>query len=92
MFVCAHTSAEQTSSGTMLIAMAAGVVVVGTPFAQAAELLADGNGVLVPFSDAGAIASAVRCHTTRVCMPPSSQRICAGEIDRQQPCARGEDA
>ena len=60
VFVCAHTSAEQTSSGTMLFAMTSGAVVVATPFAQAAELLANGNGVLVPFNDSVAIARAVR--------------------------------
>jgi glycosyltransferase involved in cell wall biosynthesis len=60
VFLCAHTSAEQTSSGTMLFAMTSGVAVVATPFAQAAELLTDGSGVLVPFNDAGALAEAVR--------------------------------
>jgi len=57
--VCAHTSAEQTSSGTLLLAMAAGTAVVATPFAQAAELLDKGAGVLVPFNNASAIAEAV---------------------------------
>ena len=64
MFICAHTSAEQTSSGTMLLAMASGVIVLATPFAQAAELLRDNGsgspGVLVPFNNSGEIADAVR--------------------------------
>ena len=64
MFICAHTSAEQTSSGTMLFAMAAGVTVLATPFAQAAELLRDDGfgspGVLVPFNSSAAISDAVR--------------------------------
>jgi glycosyltransferase involved in cell wall biosynthesis len=64
VFVCAHTSAEQTSSGTMLFAMTSGAAVVATPFAQAAELLANGNGMLVPFNDSVAIARAVRLHPT----------------------------
>lgn len=64
MFICAHTSAEQTSSGTMLFAMASGVTVVATPFAQAAELLHDDGsgspGMLVSFNDSASIADAVR--------------------------------
>lgn len=59
VFICAHTSPEQTSSGTMLLAMAAGAVVVSTPFAQAAELLTPGIGLLVPFENASAISEAV---------------------------------
>jgi len=69
VFICPHTSAEQTSSGTMLFAMASGVTVVATPFAQAAELLresASGRaGVLVAFNDSAAIAEAVRPATHR---------------------------
>ena len=60
VFICAHTSAEQTSSGTMLYAMTSGVTVIATPFSQAAELLSDGAGVLVPFNDSVALARAVR--------------------------------
>ena len=60
VFVCAHTTAEQTSSGTMLLAMTSGAAVIATPFAQAAELIDGGNGVLVPFNDSTAIAQAVR--------------------------------
>ena len=65
--VCAHIAREQTSSGTLLLAMAAGSVVVSTPFPQAAELLGgEGGGekkgkfgILVPFRNASAIAEAV---------------------------------
>ena len=64
MFICPHTSAEQTSSGTLSFAMASGATVVATPFAQAAELFrgsASGSpGVLVPFNSSVAIAEAVR--------------------------------
>ena len=60
VFLALHTSAEQTSSGTLLMALAAGAAVVATPFVQAAEMLAPaGAGVLVPFGDAPAVAAAV---------------------------------
>ena len=69
IFICPHTSAEQTSSGTMLFAMASGATVVATPFAQAAELLRDSAsgspGLLVAFNDSAAIAEAVRHVTHR---------------------------
>ena len=57
--VFAHLDGRQRSSGTMLLAMAAGAVPVATPFAQAEELLRSGAGVLVPFKSADAIATAV---------------------------------
>lgn len=60
VFVCAHTSEGQTSSGTLALALAAGAVPVSTPFAQAKELLAEGRGLLVPFRDPAGIAEAVR--------------------------------
>lgn len=48
----------------MLFAMASGVAVVATPFAQAAELLRDSGsgspGMLVPFNKSASIADAVR--------------------------------
>ncbi len=44
----------------MLLAMASGAAVIATPFAQAAELIDGGNGVVVPFNDSTAIARAVR--------------------------------
>ena len=60
VFVAAHSASEQTSSGTMLLAMAAGAPVIATPFSQAAELLADGTaGMLVPFNNATALAHAL---------------------------------
>jgi hypothetical protein len=59
IFLSVHLDAEQASSGTLLSAMAGGAAVISTPFAQAAELLADGVGVLVPFNNVSAIADAV---------------------------------
>ena len=69
VFICAHTTAEQTSSGTMLLAMTSGAAVIATPFAQAAELIDGANGVLVPFNDSTAIARAV------CLMPTASTRL-----------------
>jgi hypothetical protein len=59
IFLSVHLDAEQASSGTLMTAMAAGAAVISTPFAQAAELLASGAGMLVPFNNASAIADAV---------------------------------
>ena len=60
VFVAPHSASEQTSSGTMLMAMAAGAPVIATPFSQAAELLSGGEaGVLVPFGNSTAIGDAL---------------------------------
>lgn len=58
--IFAHLDGRQRSSGTMILAMAAGSVPIATPFAQAEELLnAGGAGVLVPFKSTEALAAAV---------------------------------
>ena len=74
IFLCAHTGAEQSSSGTMVMALSTpGLAVVATPFAQATELLAGGAGVMVPFRDPDAIADAV----TRLADPGVRGRVAA---------------
>jgi glycosyltransferase involved in cell wall biosynthesis len=67
---------EQISSGTMVMALAAGAAVIATPFAQAAELLAGGAGLLVPFDDPPAIAAAV----LRLADGPTRARFAAAGV------------
>ena len=59
VFITAYAAAEQVTSGTLSLAVAAGRACVSTPYLHARELLADGRGALVPFEDAGAMAAAV---------------------------------
>ena len=59
VYVTPYLNAAQMTSGTLAYSFGLGKAVVSTPYWHAAELLAEGRGVLVPFGDAAATGAAI---------------------------------
>ena len=55
VYVTPYLNQTQMTSGTLAYSFGSGKAVVSTPYEHAAELLANGRGILVPFADAQAI-------------------------------------
>ena len=55
VYVTPYLNEAQMTSGTLAYSFGLGKAVVSTPYWHAKELLADGQGILVPFGDAQAI-------------------------------------
>jgi glycosyltransferase involved in cell wall biosynthesis len=58
IYITPYCHVAQAVSGTLAYALGAGKAIISTPYWHAAELLDNGRGVLVPFEDPAAIATA----------------------------------
>ncbi len=61
IYVISYPTPDRVVSGSLAYALGAGKAVVSTPYRYAEEMLAEGRGCLVPFSDPTAMADSI-CH------------------------------
>ncbi len=59
VYIMTYLNKDQIVSGTLSYAVGCGKAVVATPFTYAKEILGDGRGIIVPFKNSEAIATAV---------------------------------
>jgi glycosyltransferase involved in cell wall biosynthesis len=59
VYVSPYLKREQIVSGTLAYAMGLGAAIVATPYWYAEELLADGRGITIPFSNVEAMAEEI---------------------------------
>src|SRR5579872_6447485 len=84
LYITPYVNEAQITSGTLAYAFGAGKAVVSTPYWHAAELLAGGQGRLVPFRNAKAISVAVnellRNELLRELMQKNAYRVGRGMV------------
>lgn len=59
IYLTPYCNPEQVTSGTLTYALRFGKVIISTPYLSAREVLQDSGGILVPFRNPSAIASAI---------------------------------
>jgi glycosyltransferase involved in cell wall biosynthesis len=59
IYITPYLDKQQSSSGALAYAVGAGKICISTEYLYAKELLANGRGIMVPFRNSSAIASAV---------------------------------